>query len=330
MKKLIYNKFLPAFVSVISLTALHTAHSHQHDTHPEALTVVSGWGESEGTDHEFGMGATHGGIVVDQSGLIYVSSHQGIFVFNDAGKIVKTYQGPEYADIHAMILHVEKGTEFIYGARNTKAEVVKLKTDGHVVMTIPFPEESGLNMKHYKPTAVLIKPDGHILVADGYGSNVIFEFDQDGTYLSNFGGKDLSDPKKFKTPHGLTLDHRYDPVRLLISDREKKRLVHFDLNGTYIGEVITGLRRPCSVSIRGSYVAVAELQGRVVILNEKNEIVKRLGDNPNQDQWAKFKVPTSDWKEGIFTAPHGICWDHHGNLYVQDWNESGRVSKWTP
>ncbi|HUR39476.1 MAG TPA: hypothetical protein VM222_08275, partial [Planctomycetota bacterium] len=28
-----------------------------------------------------------------------------------------------------------------------------------------------------------------------------------------------------------------------------------------------------------------------------------------------------------FTAPHGACWDSKGDLYVEDWNKSGRVNK---
>ena len=52
-----------------------------------------------------------------------------------------------------------------------------------------------------------------------------------------------------------------------------------------------------------------------------------LGDNPDKAQWAKFDVPVDAWKEGIFTAPHGLTYDKDGNLYVQDWNKTGRVDQ---
>ena len=48
---------------------------------------------------------------------------------------------------------------------------------------------------------------------------------------------------------------------------------------------------------------------------------------PSKKQWANFNVPPSEWKEGIFTAPHGVSYDKDGNLYVEDWNASGRVSR---
>ena len=44
-------------------------------------------------------------------------------------------------------------------------------------------------------------------------------------------------------------------------------------------------------------------------------------------QWATNKNPPETWKEGIFNAPHGISYDHDGNIYVEDWNTSGRLYK---
>jgi hypothetical protein len=42
---------------------------------------------------------------------------------------------------------------------------------------------------------------------------------------------------------------------------------------------------------------------------------------------ANYKVPQERWQEGIFSGTHGSCWDAAGNLYVQDWNVSGRIMK---
>ncbi len=305
-------------------------HNHHHDLDPETLSHVPGWGVKDRHSHDHGMGSTHGGVAVGSAGMIYVSSDDGIFAYNDAGELKRSFRDKSLTHIHAMQLRMEKGKEYIYGARNNAGTLVKLDLEGHILMEVPFPGECGLAVKKFKPTAVAVKPNGNIFLADGYGSNYILEFDSSGNYLSYFGGKDMEDIEKFKTPHGLTIDTRYNPARLLVCDREKKRLVHFDLDGKFIGEVITGLRRPCATSIYGEYVAIAELQGRVVILDGRNEIVVTLGDNPNENEWANFKVPPSDWKAGVFTAPHGLCWDAHGNLYVQDWNAAGRVSKWTP
>ena len=86
------------------------------------------------------------------------------------------------------------------------------------------------------------------------------------------------------------------------------------------------------ISSRGAAAvdkAVAELKARVTILDKTGTPVAFLGDNPNKAQWANFGVPPQDQQLGIFTAPHGLSFDKAGNLYVQDWNKTGRVTKLT-
>ena len=114
---------------------------------------------------------------------------------------------------------------------------------------------------------------------------------------------------------------------LLVCDRENGRLQHFDLDGNFVEVIIDGLRRPCAASIHNDFMLVAELAGRAVILDKNNEIVSILGDNPQVKQRANFRVPPKDWKEGVFTAPHGCCFDAKGNVYIQDWNKFGRITK---
>jgi DNA-binding beta-propeller fold protein YncE len=317
----------------------HSDHAHpEGERLPEDLTsawcplqVIPGWGGGANSAVSSpAIGATHGGVVVDRDGSIYISSSRGVFVFSASGELLRSLEQPKFTNIHAMALREENGVEYIYAARNAQSEAIKFTTAGELVLRIGFPTESGVKGR-FKPTAITVKPDGNILIADGYGTNQIFEFDAQGQYQSHFGGQDATDVEKFNTPHGITLDDRYVPARLLVADREKRRLVHFSLAGDFIAEVITGLRRPCAVSISAEgYVAVAELEGRVAVLDPNNALVGVLGNNPNQRQWARYKIPEAAWQPGVFTAPHGLSWDHAGNLYVQDWNAVGRVTKWVP
>ena len=128
----------------------------------------------------------------------------------------------------------------------------------------------------------------------------------------------------------MTLDTRYEPPRLLICDRNhepKGRLLHYDLNGEYIAEVVTGLGMPTSVAVQGDYVSVPDLQGRLVILDKSNTIIAVLGHNPDPAAGTNFNIPQEDWIEGAFSGTHGSYWDNDGNLYVQDWNVAGRIIK---
>lgn len=290
--------------------------------------TVPGWGLRP--DGQSAIGSTHGGVVVDKAGNIYTSAQAGVFVFSPDGKVVQSYLGDDYSNIHDMEIREEQSGEYIYGARNQNAEGIKFNArSGEIVLRLPLPAESGLSLEKFSPTAITVAPNGDIFLSDGYASNHIFKFDSSGKYLMHFGEKG-NERQQFNTAHGMTLDTRYEPARLLICDRNHKpkgRLVHYDLDGNFIEEVITGLGMPTSAAIQGDYVSVPDLKGRVVILDKTNTIMAVLGYNPDPKQGGNFNVEQKDWIEGIFSGTHGSYWDADGNLYVQDWNVSGRIMK---
>ncbi|MCA9082178.1 MAG: 6-bladed beta-propeller [Planctomycetaceae bacterium] len=290
--------------------------------------TVPGWGL--GADGRSVLGSTHGSVVVDLEGAIYTSSSLGVFVFSPEGEVIRSFLGQEYNNIHDMEIRKEGDAEFIYGARNVAGEGIKFGTkEGEIVLKLRSPEESNLGLKKFAPTAITVAPNGEIYLSDGYASNHIFKYDAAGKYVTHFGTKG-NDLKQFNTAHGMTLDTRYDPPRLLICDRNhqpKGRLLHYDLEGNFIDEVITGLGMPTAVAVQGDFVSVPDLHGRLVILDKNNTIIAVLGNNPDPGQGRNFKVPQDEWVEGIFSGTHGSYWDAEGNLYVQDWNISGRIMK---
>lgn len=290
--------------------------------------TVPGWGLGE--DGKSQIGSTHGGVVIDKAGNIYTSANIGVFVFSPEGKIVRRFVGPDYTSLHDIKIGAEGDDEFIYGARNAAAEGIKFHAvTGDVVLRLPFPKESGLDLKKFSPTAITVAPNGDVFLSDGYASDTIFKFDKTGKYLKHFGKKG-NGLKEFNTAHGMTLDTRYDPPRLLICDRNhgpKGRLLHYDLEGNYIDEVVTGLGMPTSAAVQGDYVSVPDLHGRLVILDKSNTIMAVLGHNADPAKRVNFNVPQDQWIEGVFSGTHGSWWDKDGNLYVQDWNVSGRIMK---
>ncbi len=290
--------------------------------------TVPGWGLSaEGKSQ---IGPTHGGVVVDKAGNVYTSADMGIFVFSPDGKLIRRFVGPEYTQTHDIEIREEADGEYIYGARNVAGEGIKLHAEtGAIVLKLPFPAESGLKLPRLSPTAITVASNGDIFLSDGYASNHIFKFDKAGKYLMHFGTKG-NDLKQFNTAHGMTLDTRYSPARLLICDRNhqpKGRLLHYSLEGEFIDEVITGLGMPTSAAVQGDYVSVPDLHGRVVILDKTNTIMAVLGHNADRGKGANYNVPQDQWVEGVFSGTHGSNWDKDGNLYVQDWNVSGRIIK---
>lgn len=345
----------PAFLAlgIGFLLSPHALSHPDHDTQPGpspshavitgngewTYEVVPGWGQLPDGKK---LGPTHGTVLVDKDGTVYfcTNSEESIIVWKEDGTYLKSI-APECQGFHAMDLREEDGKTVIYGAQNNgygnKARkdaglepfperVCKIDTDGKLLLTIPNEKTWAIEKGWGGLTAVTVAPDGSIFAAMGYGSNLIHKFDPEGKHLLTFGGRGEEDGK-FKTCHGLTIDTRFGEPRLLVADRENRRLVHFDLEGKFLATHASDLRRPCSFSWHGEFLGVAELAGRCVILNKNGTPLAFLGDQPDPKKRANFGVPAKDQVPGIFTAPHGLGFAANGDLYVQDWNIDGRITK---
>src|SRR5688500_17710139 len=180
------------------------------------------------------LGACHGGVVIDKAGNMYVTTDtpRGIVVFNSAGKFLRAV-GP--TRIRALEIREENGTEYIYAARPSEHQVVKLKLDGENVWTLEYPKEAGIfkDAKGFNPCAVTVAPDGSIFVADGYGSNYVLKFDKDRKFVKAFGGPGEAEGK-FKTCHGIALDTRQGQPLLLVCNRNNNRVEYWDLDGKFV------------------------------------------------------------------------------------------------
>ncbi len=332
-------RFLAVLAACSLPVAAHPDHDHDAEGHERPAApaagdpVITGNGPFTFRAHDWwgklpdglALGPTHGGVAVDEAGNVYVSTdaEHSICVFRPDGSLLKTI-AKDKVGFHSLVLRKEGDAEFLYGAYGRGQAAVKMDLDGNTVAT--FPKDGGAVPDDMNGvTAVDVAPDGNVFVAVGYGSNRIHKFSSDGGLLQTFGGPgDGADG--FKTCHGLIIDTRFEQPRLLVADRENRRLVHLDLDGKFIGVHATGMRRPCAMSIHGEFTAVAELEGRVTLLDRNGDPVAFLGDNPDREQWAKFPVPAAEMKPARFTSPHGLSFDAHGNLYVQEWNQTGRLT----
>ena len=292
--------------------------------------IVGGWGAlPSGTT----FGGTHGAVAQDEAGNIYVSTQSatGILVYSPQGRLLKTIAGA-YPEVHSMVYAKENGVEYFYttvqkGRPEENWLFVKMKTDGMPVQKITAPPEAGFQMPNeWRITAAVPAPDGSIFIANGYGDSRIFHFDGKGNYLRSYSGKG-SEPGLLNCSHGITLDTRYDQPLLLVCDRENRRLCHFDLDGKYVRTVAEHLRRPCQISLHGNYAIVSELEGRATVLDRDNVPVAFLGDNPDKLQWANYDLDPKTIAAATFSAAHGCFIDRDANIYVSDWNHTGRVSK---
>ena len=292
------------------------------------------WDESFGVLPDgAALGNTHGCVVVDARDRIYVNTdtEAAVLVFEPDGTLVDRWGAELAGGLHGMCIVERDGEERIYLAHIGRHEVFEASLTGEILRTLPWPEGSGLyeSQSQYRPTSVAVAPNGDLFVADGYGLSVVHHYSAEGEYLATFGGGG-DEPGRFRTPHGLILDARSDEPGLLIADRENGRLQLTDLAGTSRRIVEGMLRRPCHAQLApdgSGHVVVADLAGRVTILDEEDQLLTHLGDNPDPAKRARNDVPAADCRPGEFVSPHCAAWDSAGNLYVADWLAFGRVTK---
>lgn len=275
------------------------------------------------------IGNGHGEIRVDSKGNIYVSvegqKEGGLQVYSPEGTFLR-YVPNTPGSLHGFVIRQEGGEDIIYAAVLGQSKVIKLKTDGTVLLEIPkdsFPADKGA----LKLTGLDVAPNGDIYVVDGYGKDWIFVFDKDGKYKTVFGGR--GEPLKLSNTHKLFVDPRFEPARLFLCDRGNNRIMHLALDGSLIGIIADkDLRRPSAASFHGDYVCIAEIHGCVSVYDKEGKLVAKLGVNDTQGQTNTPNVEPKDWKDDVVTSPHGITFDAKGNIYETEWNKFGRVLRW--
>jgi DNA-binding beta-propeller fold protein YncE len=299
----------------------------QLGTGANTFTWAGGWGRLPAG---MSYGNTHGGIVTDRKGNVYMNtdSEHAVIVWTPAGEFVKSWGKEFKGGLHGMAIVTEGDQEFLLMAHTARHEVVKTTLDGQVLWAKGFPETAGIYQKaaQYLPTAVAVAPDGRFFVADGYGQSWVHLYDQKGDYVRSFGGRG-KEPGQMQTPHGLWIDTRGKAPVLLVADRENHRIQRFDLEGKLIDVLTPDLRRPCGMHQWQDLLVVADLAGRITLLDKDNQLIAHLGENQDQKKWANNGVPREQWVDGQFIAPHAARFDADGNIYVLDWVAQGRFSK---
>jgi len=279
------------------------------------------------------IGDSHGDIAVSPDGEIYVSveagDHPGIQVYSPQGRYLRNVPNAPF-DFHGFVIATaQDGTPNIFGASLYRQQIVQMTMEGKIVRAIPasvIPDRYKTNQDGKLSvylTDVAVAPNGDIYAVDGYGRDFIHRFDKTGRYLGTFGGD--GEPWNFKQCHKIVFDPRFQPARLLCTDRRHDRIISMDLDGHVLGVVAERLRWPSALAVFKDELAVAEAGGRITVLDSQGQVIVSIGANENADEVMTNRIPPEQWRPYLFYAPHGIAYDAAGNLLVTEWSQWGRV-----
>jgi hypothetical protein len=278
------------------------------------------------------IGPMHGDIAVSAAGEVYVSVEtegMGVQVFAPDGRYLRSLANSP-SDLHGFVIRDAGDGEHIYGVSLRGQRFVKMTLDGEIVLDIPrdaIPRQYWTENQFSTELGVLLSgmdvaPNGDLYVTDGYSSDHVHRFDAEGTYLGTFGGK--AAPYEFNILHKIAMDTRFDPVRIIATDRLNNRVVHLGLDGEFLGVVNDELLLPAALTIDGDNVIVGELNGRVTVLDKAGRVVTHIGTN-TQEGVGSNSVPPDQWRTGYVLAAHGVATNADGDIFVAEFNRFGRV-----
>jgi hypothetical protein len=289
-------------------------------------------------------------VAVDAEGRVYVihegraslKEHPSIFVFDPHGKFIRAFGEQFQGGGHGIEVRTEGKEQFLYVCAYQQVKsFAKLTLKGETVWEKYAPMDSGVYRKDedkirvkrwgrdaFMPTNFAFLDDGGFLLTDGYGSWYVHRYDNEGNWVSKFGGPGDGEGK-FNLPHGIWIDRRPGrKERIVVCDRAHHTLQYFNMDGKYL-ETLRGYGLPANCDTYKNLLLIPELHARVTLLNERNEVVVRLGGDVERVTKTVKGVRNDPrkWIDGKFVHPHDACFDHDGNILVAEWVATGRVTR---
>ena len=263
--------------------------------------------------------------------FVFNRGEHPMMVYDRAGNFLRSWGEGVFARAHGLTIGPD---DALYCTDDLDHTVRKFTPEGEPLLTLGTsgkPSDTGATSIDYRtirhagrpfyfPTNVALSAAGEIYVTDGYGNARVHKFSPAGQLLFSWG-EPGSGPGQFHVPHGIAVDRQ---GTVFVADRENSRIQIFSPDGKFLREW-TNIARPCQVAFDGvGNLFVAELGyragmwpgtvtptpdatgGRVSVFDPGGGLLARWGGGEN---------PTAP---GDFFAPHDICIDTHGDLYVAE------------
>lgn len=283
------------------------------------------------------------GVTVDSRDRVYLitRAEARVFVYERDGSFVATWGEEVFTpQTHGIAAGPD---DSIYTVDDGGHTVRKFTPEGRQLMVLGnhgAPSATGYNSKQgvtsikqggapfNRPTNLALGPDGDLYVSDGYGNARIHRFSPQGELLQSWGGPGTGQGQ-FNVPHDIAVA---PDGRLLVADRENDRIQIFSPGGEFLDEWLH-IQRPTGIYIDPDglvYVSSLwwrigqksqrkgpirfDLPGHISILDLDGNLLMR---------W----ISADRCAPGNFCAPHDICVDSHGDIYVAEASYSFGISQ---
>jgi DNA-binding beta-propeller fold protein YncE len=280
------------------------------------------------------------GVATDSRDRVFVFNRgdHPIIIFDREGRFVGAWGERLFVNPHGITIGPD---DAVYCTDDHDHTVKKFSPDGKLLLMLGssgHASDTGAASQDFRtirhagtpfhyPTNLAIAADSSLYISDGYGNARIHKFSYDGVHLNSWG-KPGEAPGEFRLPHGIAVAH---DGTVVVADRENSRLQFFSPDGHFLKEW-SDIARPCQVIVDAAgRVFVAELGyraamwpgttapspaatgGRVSVFDSDGQLLTR---------WGGGAIPCAP---GDFYAPHDLCLDSRGDLYVGEviWSAGG-------
>jgi DNA-binding beta-propeller fold protein YncE len=271
------------------------------------------------------------GVATDARGRVFVFNRgdHPVIVFERDGRFVRSWGEGFFKRPHGITIGPD---DSVYCTDDQDHTVHKFTPEGRRLWTLGTsgqPSDTGATSVDYRtirragapfhyPCNLAVAPSGELYIADGYGNARVHRYSAEGRLLQSWGEPGAG-PGQFQLPHGIAVDRQ---GMVYVADRENSRIQLFTGQGGFLA-AWTDVARPCQVALDAAgNVYVAELGYRAGLWPGMSPpAAEATGGrvsvfSPGGDLLARWGGGRNPCAAGDFFAPHGICVDERGDVYV--------------